>query len=501
MTDRNSAAASTVLRAMPLLLGTLLVAGCASTGGLAPQGAPMDADTLAASRSLSSTPFSDAAFPRTDWWKGLGDPQLDALIEEALRGTPSLAAADARVRKAQAQASLTDAARKPALSASAQATAVQLPEALAPAPIGGELQHSAVLMLNFAWAPDLWGGQRAQYEAAVGQVRAAEVDAQAARLTLAYNIARTYVSLAQAHDALAVAEREAERNGGLLVLGRERVKAGLDNQLQLRQAESGIAAARQQAQAAQQQIDALRNALAALMGQGPDRGLGITRPHLLDAPAPRVPAVLPSELLGHRPDVVAARWRVEAASHGIDAAQAKFKPSINLSGLVGLAAPGLDDLFSSDALLGFGGPALSLPIFNGERLRADLAGRDADYDLAVAAYNQSLVGALREIADALQAARSLDAQVASATEARDAAAKAHELARMRYRAGLGTQLDVLAAQRPLLQLDQQLAALRAQRYVASIDLDRALGGGLDLHAPGAVAASGTNSPSNMSTSP
>jgi NodT family efflux transporter outer membrane factor (OMF) lipoprotein len=291
---------------------------------------------------------------------------------------------------------------------------------------------------------------------------------------------------------LDVAQREQARASHLRDLAQQRVDAGLDNQLQLRQSESTIAAARQQAQSAQLQIDALRNALAALVGKGPDRGLDITRPRLLDAPSPDVPAVLPSELLGHRADVVAARWRVEAASRGIDASKAAFKPSINLNALVGLASSGLSELFSSDALLGFGGPAISLPIFDGGALRSQLAGADAGYDLAVAGYNQALVGALHEVTDAVQAARSLDAQIASATQARDAAHSALQLADTRYRAGLGTQLDVLSAQRPLLQLEQQLADLRAQRYVATVDLDRALGGGLLPAGPDAASESQSN---------
>jgi len=199
---------------------------------------------------------------------------------------------------------------------------------------------------------------------------------------------------------------------------------------------------------------------------------------LLAAPSPGVPSLLPSELLGHRPDVVAARWRVEAARHGIKASKAAFYPTINLSAMIGLASGGLSDLFSSNSLLVQGGPAISLPIFDGGGLRNQLAKSDADYDLAVATYNQTLVAALREVADALQAARSLDAQIASTLQARSAAQAALQLATTRYRAGLGTQLDVLAAQRPLLQFDQQLATLRAQRITATIDLDRALGGGL-----------------------
>ncbi len=458
----------------------LLLASCASTHGLEPNARALDGDKLSSSRSLAEYKLSAADFPRQDWWSALGDRQLDAIIGEALQGTPSLDAADARLRKAQAQAGLADAARKPTLTASGQYSGVQLPETLIPPPEGGSYLGSTVLMLDFKYGLDLWGGKRAQWQAAVGQAKAAEVDAQAARLTLSSSIARTYVGLAQAYAALDLANREHDRATHLRSLGQQRVKAGLDNQLQLRQAESTIASAEQQAQAAQQQIDAARTAIAALMGQGPDRGLEIARPQILQAGTPGIPNLLPSELLGHRPDVVAARWRVEAASRGIDPSKASFKPSINLNAIVGLASGGLSYLFSSDALLGLGGPAISLPIFDGVRLRGQLDASDADYDLAVADYNQTLVGALHEVADALQASRSLDQQIDASQRAHAAAQSAWDLAQTRYRAGLGTQLDVLAAQRPLLQLDQQIAALQAQRLNATVDLDRALGGGLVL---------------------
>jgi NodT family efflux transporter outer membrane factor (OMF) lipoprotein len=316
----------------------------------------------------------------------------------------------------------------------------------------------------------------------VGQARATEVDAQAARVTLAANVAKAYVALDQAYALQDAAQAEQERATALAGLERQRVRAGIDNAGLLHQQESAIASARQQQQAAGQQIDALRNALAALLGNGPDRGLAIARPQLEGA-TPRVPAVLPSELLGHRADVVAARWRVEAAARGIDVAQAAFKPSVNLSAIVGLAAPHLQDLFGTDALLGFGGPALSLPIFQGEALRSQLRKTDAEYDLAVAAYDQALVAGLHEVADAVQAMRALDAQLASTTQARDAAGQAWKVASDRFHAGIGNRLDVLSAQRPLLQFDQQLAVLRAQRLQAAVELDRALGGGLDYASP------------------
>lgn len=490
------------LRRLQFPLGlalTLMAAACATTRGLEPQGQLLDADTLASSRSLARQ--SDAGFPQRDWWKSLNDPQLDGLIDEALAGTPSLDAADARVRQAMAQAGLAAAASKPTLGATAQYSGVRIPESVAPPPLGGDYVGVTLIGLQFKYSPDLWGGHRARTQAALGQARAAEVDAQAARLMLSSNIARAYVALAQAREAADIARADEQRASQLLDLGRQRVKAGIDNQLQIRSAEAAVAAARQQEQAAQQQVDVARNAIAALLGKGPDRGLDIATPTLLSSPIAGVPSVVPSELLGHRPDVVAARWRVESARHGIKASKAEFYPTVNLSALVGVAAGNVSDLFSSDALLAQGGPAISLPLFDGGRLRNTLAKSDADYDLAVAGYNQSLVDALREVTDALQATRSLDAQIASTRQARESQQAAWQLATTRYKAGLGTQLDVLTAQRPLLQLEQQLAALRAQRLGASIELDRALGGGLEFATPSADNAQNPNAPHDIARAP
>lgn len=459
----------------------ILASACVSSGGVQPSGQLLDAGALEARHALGAAPAG--TFPDQQWWGAFGDPQLDALVTEALSGQPTLDAAQARVRQASAQAGLAEAAGKPVLGVGAQYSGIRIPETVAPPPLGGEYKGITLLTLNLRYSPDLWGGERARSRAAVGQLRAVEVDAQAARLTLASNIARAYVGLSQAWQSRDVARDEQARSRHLLDLGRLRVRAGLDNQLQIRQSEGLVATATQQSQAAQQQIDTARNAIAALLGKGPDRGLAITRPKLASLPPPTVPSVIPSELLGRRPDVVAARWRVEAARQGIKVSKAAFYPTVNLSALAGLASGGLSDLVSTRAIVVQGGPALTLPIFDGGRLRNTLAKSDADYDLAVAAYNGSLIGGLREVADALASINALDAQLASAQGARSAARAALSLATSRYKAGLSTQLDVLAAQRPLLQLDQLAAALRAQRLLATIDLDQALGGGLILVAP------------------
>ena len=475
-----------MFRMTPLIIalgGTLLLAGCASSNGLVTQTTLRDAASVPVARSLAGAPLSAAAWPSERWWQAFADPQLDALMDEALANAPSLDVADARARKAQAQAGIAEAARKPSVGASAQVLGMQLPETLAGNDIGGSFKVANLLMLSLKYNPDVWGQDKAKWQAAVGNAHALEVDAHAARLSLTANIARTYVALAQAFDQAALAQAEITRADALLVLDRQRVKAGLDNGIGLAQHQSQAALASQQQQAAQHQIEQLRNALALLLGAGPDRGLAITPPQLAQ-PKLMVPDTLSSDLLARRADIVAARWRVEAAQHGIDASKAAFYPSLNLSALAGLAAGNLGDLFGNKSLLLNGGPALSLPIFEGGQLRSQLRASQADHDIAVASYNQTLLAAMREVADAVQAARALDAQLASTRQAQTAANSAYRQVQQRQHAGLASQLDVLSAQKSLLQLDQQLAALTAARRAASIDLDQALGGGVAVN-PGA----------------
>lgn len=464
---------------LTLVVLTALLAGCASSNGLQTQAQRRDASSMGINRTLAGSPLTPAVWPHAQWWKAFADPQLDALIDEALAASPSLTAADARARKAQAQAGIADAARQPSVGGSAQVLGMQLPQTLAGDKIGGDFKLADLLMLNLKYSPDLWGLDKAKWQAAVGNAQAAEVDAHAARLILAANIARSYVALAQAFALQDIAQTEVARTTALVTLDQQRLKAGLDNGILLAQHQSQAAIASQQVQAMQRMVEQLRNTLAMLLGAGPDRGLAITRPQLTQ-PELAVPTQLSSELLARRADIVAARWRVEAAQHGVAASQAAFYPRLDLSALVGLAAGNLSELFGNKALLLNGGPGLSLPIFEGGQLRSRLAASQADYDLAVAAYNQTLLAAAHEVAEAVQASRSSSLQLTRTQQARDAAAAAYTRVQQRQRAGLASQLEVLNTQKPLLQLDQQLAALTAARRTASIQLDQALGGGLPL---------------------
>ncbi|KAB7771353.1 efflux transporter outer membrane subunit [Xanthomonas maliensis] len=469
--------AQRLLRPLVVTALALALAACASSRGLAPQGTLLDPASVHAERTLSQASLSAAAWPSSDWWRALGDPQLNALIAEGLQHSPSLAAADARLRQAQARIGAAQADRGPSLSVSGGYTGVQLPESMVGAELGGSYINTADLSVDFRYGVDLWGGKRAAWEAAVDRAHAAEVDAQAARLNLSAAIAEGYAQLAYAWSLHDVADEELARAQNALSLTERRRGAGIDSDLQVRQAQARIPAAQQQLQSAQQQIDEARTALAALVGQGPDRGLEIARPALGALTAPQLPSTLPADLLGRRPDVVAARWRAEAADKDIAVAKTRFYPSLNLTALGGVVNKDVGSLLESGSVFGLVSPALSLPIFDGGKLRAGLAGSDAQYDLAVADYNQKVLDALREVADQVNAVRSLQQRAQAQEQAVQTATAAYDLAQQRYRAGIGSYLEVLSVQEQLLVARQRMAGLQSQQLLASVRLQRALGGG------------------------
>jgi NodT family efflux transporter outer membrane factor (OMF) lipoprotein len=192
-----------------------------------------------------------------------------------------------------------------------------------------------------------------------------------------------------------------------------------------------------------------------------------------------LPSALPADLLGRRPDVVAQRWRVEAAHRDVDSAKAQFYPNVNLAALVGVQTVSYGKLLSPDSRIPLAGAAITLPIFDGGRLRGNLGARDADYDLAVEQYNQTVLDAVREVVDRLASLRSVGTQNAEARTGLSAAEEAYGVAVARYRAGLGNYLQVLSAETQVLDQRNLQAELRYRELDLSIDLIRALGGGFE----------------------
>ena len=468
------------IRMTAVVLATALVAGCAAMEGISTQSSLGNADRLAATKSLAGVPTSAAAWPTSDWWKQFKDPQLDQLVDEALASSPTLKVAEARTRKAIAAADVSRSALYPHVDANLQMTRERFPEnGLFPPPEAGAWGSLNTLQATLSWEIDLWGKNRAAYESALGEARATDVDAYAARLALSVAIAQSYVELQRAHLQLDVAEETLKEREQIYALTRDRNAAGIDSRLELKQAETALPAARERIVQLQEAIQLTRNQLAALLGQGPDRGLAIARPDPSAIAPLALPSALPAELLGRRPDIVAQRWRVEAASKDIDVAKAEFYPNVDLLAFIGFQSFGTAGFLSAASRMIGIGPAVSLPIFEGGRLRANLAGRDADYDIAVERYNQTLADAMRDVVDQVASARSVDAQRREQRQALSTAQEAYDLALLRYREGLGNYLQVLSAESPLLDQRSLDADLRARELSVSIGLVRALGGGFE----------------------
>lgn len=469
---------------MTRLVAALLLffaGGCASYRDIEPRGAPADPASLEARQSLQDAP-ADAAWPPLDWWKRFGDRQLDALIEEGLSGSPDIRLARARLDQALAAARIAGAPLEPQVGAAADLTRQRFSEHyIFPPPIGGSSTTTTTLALDAAYEVDFWGKNRAAYEAALGRARAARVETFAARLVLSSALAGVYVQLAHAFDQLDLARQTLEDRQKVQSLTSDRVRAGLDSRLELKQVETNVPAARARLAQAKEQIALARNQLAALLGKGPDRGLAIERPALHVA-AVRLPSRVPADLLGRRPDIVASRLRAEAAARDIASARAQFYPDVNLAALAGLQSVTLSKLLERGSANPSLGAAIRLPILEGGRLRGALAARDAEYDAAVEQYNQALSAALREVVDQLASLRSVLAQRAEAGAALAAAEEAYGLAVTRYKAGIGSLLQVLTAETAVLEQRSLRAELRSREAALSINLIRALGGGFDPQA-------------------
>ena len=472
-----------------VVASALLLAACASTNGLAPEASLHDANSLAAQKALSAATLSSSAWPGSDWWTGYNDPQLDALIDEALAENPTLRVAEARTRQALAFAATQKAVLYPQVNGDFDLSRQRAPEhGLTPPPLGGRWGTLYQLQATLDWELDLWGKNRDAYESALGQARAAEVDAYAARLALSVGIAQAYVQLDRAYLLLDVAQATLKERDQIYALTRDRNAAGIDSRLELKQAEGALPATREQIQQLQERIGLTRNTLAALLGAGPDRGLAIARP-VADTLRPvTLPSTVPAELIGRRPDIVAQRWRVEAADKDIAGAKAAFYPDVNLVGLIGLQSFGAAGFLSAASRMVGLGPAVSLPIFDGGRLRGNLAGADASYDIAVEQYNALLADALRDIVDQLTSFASVQAQHHEQAQALADAQEAYDLAMLRYREGIGNYLQVLSAESPLLEQQSLEADLRARDLEISISLVRALGGGFTAPAGPLAAA-------------
>jgi len=467
------------MRAFTSWPGMLLVAMTLSAC-ISPAGIQHD-QQLRGPESLGAKQKEFSNWPADGWWRRLGDPQLDQLIEQALQENPSIVQAAKRTEKAAAYATAAGATLKPNVNASLNISRQRLSEnAFYPPPFGGSWQNIADASLNAAWELDFWGKNRSALQSALSQVEAAKAEQAAARLLISTSVARAYNQLARQLQQTEVAKQTLAQREQELKLIRQRVESGLDTKMELRQGESLAAAARVEVEAANAAADITRNMLAALTVQDAQT-LKTLRPALGTFEIQGEPEGIPVDLIGRRPDLAVAKMRVEAATSDIGAAKAEFYPNVSLSAFIGLSSFGLSRFLELGSITAGAGPALRLPIFDAGRLRANLRTKNADLDIAVASYNQTLIEAIHDVADQVTSLQAVRRQLKEQQQALQAAEDAYQLAMQRYEAGISNYLSVLATTDALLRERSHIVDLKAQLTDLDIALVRSLGGGYEMH--------------------
>jgi NodT family efflux transporter outer membrane factor (OMF) lipoprotein len=469
---------------------------CASFSGIAPQAKALDAQSLGLRTPAATTTTPPELSAR--WWHEFGDSQLDRLIDQALASNPSLRVVQARLTRTLAASDMASAAGQPQLNTSLDASHQRFTaKGLIPPPLAGAIADTGTLQAAGSWELDLFGKNRAALDSALGQTKAAEADAAAARMLLASNLARTYFTWLRIEAQLQIAQRTLEQRQQTLALVQDRVKAGLDTQLEQQQSESALPDARFQIEALREQKALTLNALAALVSQ-PNTPLALETHAQAAIKTIAIGSTLPIDLLGRRADIAASRWRIEAASRDVDNARAQFYPNINLTAFAGFSSIGLDKLLQTGSEQWGVGPAIRLPLFDGGRLRANLRGKTADLDAAIESYNALVVDSVREVADQLASTQSIARQQKEQSAALTSAEAAYAIALQRYQAGLGNYLNVLSAETAVLTQRRQAVDLSARALDIQVQLIRALGGGFS---PEASALTATNASIAKATTP
>lgn len=461
----------------------LTLSGCANFTGI---------QSSAQLRSLPSQTNEvnspSAYWQDVNWAQQIGGKDLQNLIDVAIADNPGLQVAAARIASAKALIEATGANDKVNVNASLDSTYQRFTEhGMIPPPLAGSTKSNNQIALNVGYELDFWGKHSAEMRSALSQEKVALAEQQSAKLMLSTAIAHAWVQLARQYEQLDLSTRQLAVRNKLDELTKQRVKAGLDTSTEIQQSLIQSSTLQAEINQWQEAIVLSRNQLAALLGQSPERGQLIAKPMFNASNSQTLPEQLPLALLGRRPDVVAARWRVEALQGEIDVAKTQFYPNINLIGFAGVSSLGVSNLFQSGSTIIGAGPAIRLPIFEGGRLRAQLKGKVASYDAAVATYNQSLTDALREVADQVQSLKTTDAQDKNQRIADAAAARTIDLAQQRQKAGTANMLPVLAAENGRISQQKLLLDIQIRRIDLQINLIKALGGGYDLpaamHAP------------------
>jgi len=451
------------------------LAGCTTTPTAPPQ-----LDLPAA----SADPVKIDALTR--WWTAFNDPTLDKLVDEALANNLDLRLAMARVETARARVTLSQADLFPTVdlgvdanrTRSTQSGTNPLPQGFSP------FSTDYRVALQASYEVDLWGKFRTRTRAAQQDLVGSQYGQQTVRTIVAADTARFYFNLLSADAQLAVLEETLKTRIQSVELQTDRYNAGIIGDYDLQTAVAERAAVESDIALARRLVVENESALAVLVGRSPrevyqptlDRDVNVARMTAV----PAIPSGLPSDMLARRPDIRDAEAQLAAANMRIDVARADYYPSISLTGAFGTEAGALKNLFSGPAMIWTIAGALAQPLIGLKAIEANVDARKAQRDEVVVNYTKTVQSAFRDTHDALSANETTRAALAAQSERKNKLSEVLELSDIRYRSGYSPYLEVLDAQRQLLQAQTlQIIAARNVR-LAVVDLATALGGGWDI---------------------
>lgn len=476
---------------LTLFAGAVLtLAGCAHVP--ADQGTAKAPD-FAQARHADTIVLARDAWPVETWWRDYRDQQLDALMDQALAASPSLAAAQARFAVAQAVVKSEQAAGGAQVGVGAGLNRQRYSaNGLFPEPIGGSFYTDSTLQMRASYDVDWWGKHRAQVAAAVGEANAHAAEAAQARQALTALVAQSYfrLQLLWARDDNLVALAKVQR--ALLADRNARLKHGLATVDAQRGVELELGHTLEQSELLRTQAAREREILRALVAAGPNdlANLEGQLPPMMPAALPRTLGI---ELLARRPDLQAARWRVEAALGRVRASEAAFYPDLNLAGSFGLNAISLGKLLRGASRTMLGGVTLELPLFDSGRLEAGLGVARAERDALLAEYNDAVLAAVRDVAAEGATLQGIEREIGAHGMAEQAAARLASSAETRLKRGLTERSSLLQAQLETLRQRDGALQLQDARLQTEVALVRALGGGYRAQPITAAAASASAS--------
>ncbi|MDB5768845.1 MAG: hypothetical protein JWQ61_3659 [Collimonas fungivorans] len=486
----NLAVHISTLKPLALSLAiALAVAACASV--------PPDRNTypqqdLAKVQLASDIKLASEGWPDKQWWTRYGDPQLNRLVTQALAASPTLEIAAARIDSARTTLAFNRADKGANVNLNVEGTRQRYSSnGLFPAPIGGAYFTEAIVQVQASYDFDWWGKHRAQIISALGEVNAQRADYAQAEQLLAAATAQSYFSLQGGWARLANLRQTISTQTDIVADTTKRVAHGLAAIDQQRMAESELGTLNKQAAQLEAQTAAEREALRALVA-GDSNALADLKPQQLSKQlneiAHALPARLGMELLARRPDLQAAHWRVEASLSRIEATQAAFYPDINLSASAGLDSISMGNVLSAASRTLFLGPTLSLPLFDSKRLDARLESSRSERNGLIADYNQSVLNAVRDVAQQAISVRGLESQIGRQDEVMRASRDLLQTAQAKFRQGLADRNAVLNAGLSLSRQEDESLQLHSQQLQADVSLIKALGGGYRTDSANAGAA-------------